>query len=219
MTTEMTHQQQSTRLIDAIVGHALQANDRELLRQLAQVLGLRAGHRVLLIAEDADLAVQTLSTEFGCEVEHYRGSLRQLPYAAASFTGAIVAVPVSGDLHALARELYRVLQPNGVLGMVAFSVYRDQMPDDPALIELVVPLRSMSRPAAAIRAMLAECGFTAFVSQDRRREVRRQALASYRQHVLPKSTDAVVGDAAAQALALLAGGGIGVTLITAEKAG
>lgn len=206
-------------LIDAIVVHALQPNKHELLRRLAQVLGITAASDVLLIADQADTSGAMLESELRCAVTRYDGDLRQLPFAERHFDTVIVALPVTRHLHAVARELHRVLKPNGTLGMVAFSLYRDQMPDDPALVERVVPLLATSRPAAAYRAVLAESGFTAFVSQDRGREVRRTALDSYRRHMLSHRSGDQPVDPATQALELLAAGGIAVTLITAEKAG
>jgi ubiquinone/menaquinone biosynthesis C-methylase UbiE len=205
-------------LIDAIVVHALQPNNHEMLRRLAQVLGITASSEVLLIADEADSSGETLESELKCSVTHYGGDLRRLPFEDRHFDTVIVALPVATQFHAVARELHRVLKPNGTLGMVAFSLYRDQMPDNQALIDRVLPLLARSRPAAAYRAVLAECGFTAFVSQDRRREVRQTALDNYRQHMLSDNSSEQPADAAAQALELLAGGGVGVTLITAEKA-
>ncbi len=205
-------------LVDAIVVQALQPNNHELLRRLAKVLGITSASNVLLIADQADISGSILESELHCTVTHYGGDLRRLPFADQRFDTAIVAVPVAKQFHALARELHRVLKPNGTLGMVAFSLYRDQMPDDPALIDRVSPLLATSRPAAAYRAVLAESGFTAFVSQERGREVRRTALDTYRQHMLNQRATDRPADPAAQALELLAAGGIAITLITAEKA-
>lgn len=204
-------------LVDVVVANALQSNDYELLRRLGKVLGINADSRVLLVAEPADQAQAALEAELGCRVEVFRGDLRTLPYANQTFDSALIAVPLSKDLHTTARELSRVLKPKGYLGIVAFSVYRDQMPDDTGLFDQVTPLLATSRPAAVYRAVLAECGFTAFVSEDRKRELRRVA-ESYHQHMLPE--DAVTSapeSTLAQALGLLATGIVGVTLITAEK--
>jgi SAM-dependent methyltransferase len=206
-------------LVDAIVVQALQPNDHQLLRRLAQVLSITSTSTVLLIADRADRSGSILESDLACSVTHYSGDLRRMPFEDQHFDTVIVAVPVATHFHAVARELYRVLKPNGTLGMVAWSLYRDQMPDDPALVDRVLPLLATSRPAAAYRAVLAESGFTAFVSQDRGREVRRTALDSYRQHMLNDSPADQSVDPAAQALELLAAGGIGITLITAEKAG
>jgi hypothetical protein len=101
---------------------------------------------------------------------------------------------------------------------VIFSVYRDQMPED-AESEQVLPLLATARPAAVYRAVLAECGFTAFVTKDRRRELRRSAINNYSQHMLhgmaQSSTE--LPETANQALGLIASGGVSITLITAEK--
>lgn len=213
--TELRDPQSS--LVDAVIANALQPNDYELLRRLGQVLGIHADSRVLLVAQPAHQAQVALESEHGCKVEVFRGDLRNLPYTAHSFDSAIIAVPLSRDLQLVARELSRVLKPKGYLGMVAFSVYRDQMPEDTSLFNQVTPLLASSRPAAVYRAMLAESGFTAFVSEDRKRDLRRLA-ESYRQHLLPETVaESQPQSAAVQALGLLATGIVGVTLITAEK--
>lgn len=213
--TELGDSQSS--LVDAVVTTALQPNNYELLRRLGQVLGINADSRVLLVTEPADQAQTALETELGCSVEVFRGDLRQLPYAAGTFDSAIVALPVSKTLQAVARELSRVLKPKGYLGIIAFSIHREQMPEDTSLFDQVTPLLATSRPAAVYRAVLAECGFTAFVSEDRKRELRRVAEI-YRQHMLPDDVASAPPQAtAAQALGLLATGVVGVTLITAEK--
>jgi len=213
--TELRDPQSS--LVDAVISNALQPNDYELLRRLGQVLGINADSRVLLVAELAHQAQAALESEHGCKVEVFQGDLRSLPYAAHSFDSAIIAVPLLRELQPVARELSRVLKPKGYLGMVVFSVYRDQMPEDTSLFHQVTPLLASSRPAAVYRAVLAESGFTAFVSDDRKRELRRVA-ESYRQHLLPEPTAvSQTQSAAVQALGLLATGIVGVTLITAEK--
>jgi SAM-dependent methyltransferase len=204
-------------LVDAVVANALQPNDYELLRRLGKVLGINADSRVLLVAEPADQARAALEAELGCSVEIFRGDLRTLPYSDQTFDSAIIATPLSRELQPIARELSRVLKPKGYLGMVAFSIYRDQMPDDTVLFDQVTPLLATSRPAPVYRAVLAECGFTAFVSEDRKREMRRVA-ESYYQHMLPEDAAATPPQTTlSQALGLLATGIVGVTLITAEK--
>lgn len=214
--TQMQHPQSG--LLSAIVANALEPNNYELLRRLGQVLNIGLQSRVLLIADNADQAQRVLETELGCRVEIYGGDLGRLPYEAQYFDNAIVAVPILKGLHAIARELSRVLRPNGTLGMVVLSAYRDQLPDDEQLSAQVLPLIATTRPAAAYRAVLAECGFTAFVTDDRKRDLRRAALASYRQHMLPEHAEAPrVQDTATRAIGLLATGGVGVMLITAEK--
>jgi ubiquinone/menaquinone biosynthesis C-methylase UbiE len=204
-------------LVDAIVSNVLQPNNHDLLRHLGQVLGIGPSSKVLLIVE-ADAAAQAaLKAALDSPAEVFHGNLRQLPYETAYFDSAIVAVPISAHLHTVAGELSRVLKPNGGLGMVVFSVYRDQMPEDTMLFAQVTPLIATTRPAAAYRAVLAECGFTAFVSEDRRREVRRAARDNYRHLLNRNEQHTEPQDSAAQALGLMATGGIGLTLITAEK--
>jgi SAM-dependent methyltransferase len=218
MTSQTQIGDQQVGLVDAIIANVLQPNNHELLRHLGQVLGIDQGSRVLLIVESGKQAHDEVRAALAGEIEVYNGELRPLPYEAGAFDSVVVAVPIHAHLHAVARELWRVLKPNGSLGMVVFSVYRDQMPDDAALFEQVMPLMATARPAAAYRAVLAESGFTAFVSEDRRRDLRRTARDNYR-HLLVNhgGEGAPQVDPASQALTLMATGGVGLTLITAEK--
>lgn len=217
MTQAHIPDQQHT-LVEAIVANVLQPNNHDLLRHLGQVLGVQPTSQVLLIVEADDEAQAALKAALGCPVEVFHGDLRHLPFDTGRFDSAIVAVPVAKHLHTVTRELSRVLKPNGGLGMVIFSVYRDQMPDDIELFEQVTPLIATGRPAAAYRAVLAESGFTAFVSEDRRREVRRAARDNYRHLLLNRGEqNTEPQDPAAKAIGLMATGGIGLTLITAEK--
>lgn len=218
MQNTQSYAQQSA-LVHELVANTLQPNNHELLRHLGQVLGIKAQDRLLLITgSNSAEARQMLTETFDCEVEVFLGQLEALPYEAGQFNSAIVAVPLTKDLHAVARELSRVLKPAGSLGMIIFSVYRDQMPED-AESEQVMPLIDTARPAAVYRAVLAECGFTAFVTKDRRRDLRRAAIDSYREHMLHGTADAPVQAPAPanQALGLLASGSVSITLITAEK--
>lgn len=218
MTSQAQIPDQQAGLVNAIVANVLHPNNHEILRHLGQVLGIGASSRVLLIVEAGEGTQEGLQGAIEGETEVYHGSLQQLPYEAAQFDSAIVAVPIQTHLHAVARELSRVLKPNGSLGMIVFAVYRDQMPDDEEVFAQVMPLIATTRSAAAYRAVLAESGFTAFVSEDRRREVRRTARDNYR-HLLVNRSDEqpTPADAAAQALNLMATGGVSLTLITAEK--
>jgi SAM-dependent methyltransferase len=214
MTSQIQRTDEQHPILRAIVHNTLHANDHELLRHLAEVLGISTAPHVLLIASpDARAA---LEHSLGSEIEAYDGDLRRLPFADQQFDSALVAVPITQHLHAVARELSRVLKPNGSLGLVVFSLYRDQMPEDTRIVEQIGTLAAAVRPAAAYRAVLAESGFTAFVSEDRRAELRRSALASYRQHLLPADATPPA-DEMSQALSLMAAGSIALTLITAEK--
>ena len=218
MQNTQSYEQQSA-LLHELVASTLHPNNYELLRHLGQVLGLKANDRVLLVSglakEDAQ---QILVSEFGCEVELYHGDLRRLPFETGAFHSAIVAEPITKDLHTVARELSRVLKPAGSLGLIVFSVYRDQMPADQPF-DQVLPLIESARPGSVYRAVLAECGFTAFVTKDRRRDLRRSAVDSYRRHMLPAPDQAAAHAPATttQALELIASGGVSITLITAEK--
>jgi hypothetical protein len=132
MQNTQSYEQQSA-LLHEIITNTVQPNNHELLRHLGQVLGIKADNQVLLVtSSETDEMRQALAEEFGCEVQVFQGDLRHLPYTAGEFHSAIVAVPIVKDLHVVARELSRVLKPAGSLGMVIFSVYRDQMPEDRA---------------------------------------------------------------------------------------
>jgi hypothetical protein len=211
--------EQQSALLHEIVANTIQPNNHELLRHLGQVLGIKANDHVLLISNSENNETrQALVQEFACEVQVFQGDLRQLPYNAGQFHCAIVAVPIAKDLHIVARELSRVLKPAGSLGMIVFSVYRDQMPED-AEADQVLPLIATARPAAVYRAVLAECGFTAFVTKDRRRELRRAAISNYSQHMLHglAQSSSELPESTNQALGLIASGSVSITLITAEK--
>jgi hypothetical protein len=211
--------EQQSALLHELVANTLHPNNHELLRHLGQVLGLKANDHVLLVSSSAkEDAQQILASEFGCHVEIYHDDLRHLPYETSAFHAAIVTEPINKDLHTVARELSRVLKPAGSLGLIIFSVYRDQMPVDPRF-DQVLPLLETARPAAVYRAVLAECGFTAFVTKDRRRDLRRVAVDNYRQHMLhdPEQPATDVPETTNQALGLIVSGGVSITLITAEK--
>jgi SAM-dependent methyltransferase len=218
MTAQQSIEKQS-RLVDAIVNSALQPHYHELVRHLGQVVGIKPHSRVLLVATAPTDEPQRVLQSFDCEVEVASTNLHDLVFDTNTFDAVIIATPLHGKLHPIACELARVLKPNGSLGMVVLSVYRDQMPDDSAWNEHVQPLLATTRPAAAYRAVLAECGFTAFVTEDRRRDVRRVALDSYRQNMLHTTDESSVQpqDVAGQVLSLMAAGGVGVALITAEN--
>ncbi len=95
--------------------------------------------------------------------------------------------------------------------MVALSPYRDQVADESGVILQQSEGAGQIRPAAAYRAVLAEAGFTAFLTEDRRRELRQSAQAIYREHMLEPAAPTTA------TLGLLAAGGVTMTLITAEK--
>jgi hypothetical protein len=206
-------------LLDTIVAAAVQPNNYELLHHLGQVLGLRSDHTVLMIADQLEAAHQVLIDQMGCQIEVFKGDPQHLLYEDATFDSLIVVQPVTQPLHPVARELARVLKPNGMLGMIIVNVHPDQI-FGKAAFEHTKPLTAISRPAAIYRAVLAESGFTAFVSENRRRSLHQTALESYRQHILQSSADvpAQAEDVVSQALSLMISGSIGVTLVTAEKA-
>jgi SAM-dependent methyltransferase len=194
------------------------------------VVDVRAGDQVLLIPGDGALSALTLVNDFGCSVtvligpgdepavqptderiQLKLGRLEALPFETATFDAVIVAVPLTAPLQRSTRELARVLKRSGRLGIVALSPYRDQVADEASEITLQGQGIELIRPAAAYRAVLGEAGFTAFVTEDRRRALRRSAQAIYREHMLKPSEPATA------TLGLLAAGGVSMTLITAEK--
>ena len=207
---------------------AQEAND--VVRHLVRVLDVKAGEHVLLISADGGLAAVTLAGEYGCRVSVLAGGGEthavqpagegitlgagtpdSLPFADETFDAAIVAIPITARMQSVARELARVLKHSGRLGVVAFSFYRDQVTEGNVAVVLQSEGAGKILPAAAYRAILAEAGFTAFLSENRRRELRRSAQAIYREHMLEPEAPA------ATALGLLAAGGVSMTLITAEK--
>ncbi len=212
--------------LQTVLTTSLAQEAHALVRQLGSVLALRPSDHVLLIPGDVGMTGLTLVQSFGCHVTMLtntdfavepnddrlvieRGMLSALPFATASFDAVIVASPVTTHLLQTARELARVLRYAGRLGMVALSPYRDQLAADASAAQ--APVLMQTRPAAVYRAILGEAGFTAFLTEDRRRAVRQSAATVYREHMLRSEPEDT-------ALSLLASGGLNVTLITAEKA-
>ncbi|HZB94428.1 MAG TPA: methyltransferase domain-containing protein [Herpetosiphonaceae bacterium] len=216
--------------LQLVLTTSLAQEAHDVVRHLGRVLDIQKDDHVLLIPGDGVLTALTLVNEFGCRVsvltgphdEHTiqpaderidleAGSLTALPFESATFDAVIVSIPVVTGLQRVARELSRVLNRSGRLGMVALSLYRDQVADEAGAVIQQSQGGGQIRPAAAYRAVLAEAGFTAFLSEDRRRELRRSAQAIYREHMLEP------GASHRETLGLLAAGGVSMTLITAEK--
>lgn len=217
--------------LQAVFSTTLVQEAQDIIRHLGRVLDLQKDERVLLLPGDGAFMALALVEEYGCKVsvllnaatdapvhpvderiELRIGPLDTLPFDAESFDAVIVAVPMMTRLQRVARELARVLKRSGRLGIVALSPYRDQVIDE-AGAELIQQPKGIGqiRPAAAYRAVLGEAGFTAFLFEDCRRELRRSAQAIYRQHMLEPTTPTTA------AVELLAAGGVSMTLITAEK--
>lgn len=213
---------------ELVLTTSLREEAQHLVQHLAHVLGVLPHERVLLIPGNDTVAGLTLAQTFDCQVTVLlneasaveptdprlsveRGTVQSLPLPDATFDVVIVVTPITSGLMAAAGELARVLHRTGRLGMVTFTLYRDQIGEDASMEVGQASLMGQVRPAAAYRAVLGEAGFTAFVAEDRRRSVRQSAAAIYREHMLrnePRDTT----------LSLLANGGLNVTLITAEKA-
>jgi ubiquinone/menaquinone biosynthesis C-methylase UbiE len=165
-------------------------------------------HVSVLLSAAADAPVHPVDERIDLRV----GALDTLPFDAETFDAVIVAVPMMTRLQRVAGELARVLKRSGRLGIVALSPYRDQVIDEAGARLIQQPQGfGQIRPAAAYRAVLGEAGFTAFLFEDRRRELRRSAQAIYRQHMLEPAEPTTA------AVELLAKGGVSMTLITAEK--
>jgi SAM-dependent methyltransferase len=208
---------------------AEEAND--VVRHLGRVLGIEKDEHVLLIPGENALAALELANSIGCRVTVLTpgadapavvkpaderitletGALTTMPFEPATFDAVIVATPITVAFQRVARELARVLKHSGRLGMVALSLYRDQVAEEAGAAVQQVAGVGRILPARAYRSVLAEAGFTAFLSEDRRRELRRSAQTIYREHMLKSGAEE------SATLGLLAAGGISMTLITAEK--
>ena len=217
--------------LQAVFSTTLAQEAQDVIRHLGRVLDLQKDERVLLIPGDGAFTALALVEEYGCQVSVLLsaatdvpvqpvdervalkvGTPDALPFEAESFDAVIVAVPMMTRLQRVAGELARVLKRSGCLGMVALSPYRDQVVDEAGAKVIQQPQDfGQIRPAAAYRAVLGEAGFTAFLFEDRRRELRRSAQAIYRQHMLEPTAPTTA------AVELLATGGVSMTLITAEK--
>jgi len=192
--------------LQTVLTTSLAQEAHDVIRHLGRILGIKANEQVLLIPGDGALTALSLVSDYDCRVTVLMavgdtpvvqpadervtlkvGSLDTLPFEAGSFDAVIVAVPLTTGLQRVARELSRVLKHSGRLGMVALSPYRDQVSDDVAATILQPSGAGEIRAAASYRAVLGEAGFTAFVTQDRRRALRRSAQAIYREHILDRS--------------------------------
>jgi ubiquinone/menaquinone biosynthesis C-methylase UbiE len=205
-------------LIDTVAHAVIEPNNYELVRNLGRVLGIRDAQQVLLIAQIHTLQ-QALSDEFHCDVTLFDEDVQQLPFADDQFDSIIVARPLTTALLPITRELARVLKLHGTLGVLALSLHADYVSEAYGA-EYVDRLGAVLRPAAAYRAVLAESGFTAFVSTPRKSDLLRSARETYRQYMLQPAAPVAqpTPEPTAQVLNLLATDGIAATLITAEKA-
>lgn len=234
MNTPSDFETQAARLsnpLQVVFSTTLAQEAQDVIRHLGRVLDLQKDERILLIPGDGAFTALALVEEYGCHasvllnaaadapvhpvderIELKVGALDTLPFEAETFDAVIVAVPMMTRLQRVSRELARVLKRSGRLGLVALSPYRDQVIDEVGA-QLIQQTQGFGqiRPAAAYRAVLGEAGFTAFLFEDKRRELRRSAQAIYRQHMLEPAAPM---DAAVE---LLAAGGVSMTLITAEK--
>lgn len=207
----------TTDLISAITEAAVTPNDYELVRNLGRVLGITADQQVLLLSGDVALQ-QTLAETMNCQVTLFDGDMQHMPYADQHFDSVIVARPIMKALLPITRELARVTKINGMLGMILLNLHADYVAESHTdVIERPV-FGSLLRPAAAFRAVLAESGFTAFVSTARKSDLLRNVRETYRQYLLQPAAVSQPSDAAAQALHMLTNDGVAVTLITAERA-
>lgn len=222
--------ERTTSLLQTVLTTSLAQEAYDIVRHLGRVVDVRAGDQVLLVPGDGALSALTLVNDFGCTVtvligpgdepavqpadERIQikiGRLEALPFEKGTFDAVIVAVPLTAPLQRSADEMARVLKRSGRLGIIALSPYRDQMADEANEITLQGQGIDSIRPAAAYRAVLGEAGFTAFVTEDRRRALRRSAQAIYQEHMLKP------GEPTTATLELFAAGGVSMTLITAEK--
>lgn len=217
--TSNTVQTQPTEVVHAIVNAAIEPNNYELIRNVGRVLGITSGQHVLLLSSESALQ-QVLSDTFNCDVTLFNGDMRQMPYGEDAFDSVIVARPITTALLPIARELARVVKLNGTLGMVVLSLHADFVTEANVGADQLNIFGSMLRPAAAYRAVLAESGFTAFVSTPRREDLLRSVRDTYRQHLLQPTTTGSqpASDVPTQVMNLLATEGVAITLITAEKA-
>lgn len=214
MTQSLASVDQSTIVTQALTA-AIEPHDYELVRNLGRVLGIQPTQEVLLLSSDEALQ-QALAGEFRCHVTAVAGDMQQLPFADGYFDSVVVACALPNDLLPLARELARVTKWRGTLGMIVLNVHADYVAHAEGNASLLH--RMLARPAAAYRAVLAESGWTAFVSTPRNNDLLRPVRDTYRQHLLAPVSDATPADEQPQALRLLAANGVNATLITAEQA-
>jgi len=213
----MTHDTSAVQpsiIADQAIVAAIEPQNYELVRNLGRVLGIEPDQEVLVLSND-DALQHALADEFGCDVTLFDGAMQQLPFANARFDVVIVARALLDVLLPVTRELARVTKTRGTLGMIVLNVHADYVAQAGDAIKSLHG--AMLRPAAAYQAVLAESGWTAFVSTPRQGNLLRATRDTYRQYLLDPAV-AAAPRVAPQALQLLATDGVTVTLLTAEQA-
>lgn len=183
-----------------LLGDSFHPGGDRLTEQLGRALSLSEADRVLDVACGNGHTALTLARKFGCSVVgvdysadnvrrateaaraagvHQRvtfvqGDAEDLPIAAGAFDALVCecAFCTFPDKAAGAREMRRVLAPDGRLGLSDVTLERPlppevygQVADLPVQATWVLCLAD-ARPADGYRAILAEAGFVAFAASD-----------------------------------------------------
>lgn len=240
-------------LVRTLLGDSLQPGVYGLLAHAGKVLDLRATDQALFLAVDPTAGALTLVREFGCTVqavalaaevvergqhriaeagEEQRialeyGQTEQISRFAGGFDVVITegALAASSDTFAAASALDSALRSHGRIALTEPTVYHDLIPEElRPLFRWLTPLAG-ARPAPVYRSLLGELGLTAFVTEDRRQDLRR-AVEAARQKLLLANLAGGAGDnddleasvrLARQVLDLISQGVASYVLISAEK--
>jgi len=177
-----------------LLGDSFHPGGEELTRQLGLVLGLGRNNLVLDVASGRGTSAFVLADAFGCRVtgvdygernvaeanaaghplcDFRHGDAERLPFEDGSFDAVIseCAFCTFPSKEAAAREMFRVLRPDGRLGLTDVTLVAQRVPAGLSNLLGVVACLGDARPAAEYRRILSEAGFVDFVEQDHSRHL------------------------------------------------
>lgn len=241
-------------LVRLLIGEALLPGPHGLCSHIGRVLDIQPHDHVLLVSSNPAASAASLAEEFGCSVvavttkadqlersrrraertrrvEVRAGSIERLPFRTQRFSVAISegAFAASSDKAAAATQLHTVLSPKGRVALAEPTLYREMISEE--LVPLFTWLTPFAgaRPAGVYRSILAERGFTDFITEDRRGDVLRAAeiarqklmlvgLTSTPEDLGTQGEDVEASVRLAQSvLDLISKGVASFTLVTAER--
>ncbi len=243
-------------LVRTLIGDSLQPAVYGLLHHVGNVLDVQANDQVLFVALDPVPGALLLAREFGCSVSavalapetiergHHRlaeahatqhvilsSTQPNLPDQQSNAFDVVITeglLAISTNKFATTQALCRVLRSHGRLALTEPTAYHDLLPEElRPLFQWLAPLAE-ARPAPVYRTLLGECGLTAFVTEDRRQDLRRAVEVARQKLLLNNLTNAIHSTTdnddleasvrlARQLLDLISQGLASYVLISAEK--
>lgn len=172
-----------------LLGDSFHPGGAELTRHLGEVLHLGPADRVLDVASGKGTSAFLLADAFRCRVigvdysqrnvdeanavghsrcEFRQGDAERLPFECGSFDAVIsecafCTFPSKRDA---AREMARVLQPGGRLGLTDVTLFAERVPPELHSLLGIVACLGDARPAAEYIHTFQEAGFRDFVEED-----------------------------------------------------